>query len=192
MEKKNDSKKRHPFLELGMIILLMITLSFLLSNQFYTLLSMFIIVISFLLVMGNRKNVSENIGVFLMEWKKLKKLEYYRITDDNKNIDLAIRLKISSLFRDTTINTVTILIINFIAIFNLIQHFIGKSTFLPLLTIMILSLIIFIGYGGIVISIVYSFTTATYVTIPIISAIIYFSIQSFNHILIFHNLDFIF
>src|SRR5699024_2349418 len=128
MEKKNDSKKRHPFLELGMIILLMITLSFLLSNQFYTLLSMFIIVISFLLVMGNRKNVSENIGVFLMEWKKLKKLEYYRITDDNKNIDLAIRLKISSLFRDTTINTVTILIINFIAIFNLIQHFIGKST----------------------------------------------------------------
>ncbi|HDT8034161.1 TPA: hypothetical protein RD657_002877 [Enterococcus faecalis] len=61
------------------------------------------------------------------------------------------------------------------AISSLIRHFLGESPILNLITAIVISLITLVGYGGILASIVYKYTTTIYVAIPMISAIIYFS-----------------
>jgi len=124
----------------------------------------------------NRKTVASSVKVFLTERKKLKNLEYYRITDDNKIVDLDKRRSIFNLLHNVAIDIFFISIINLMAIHCLIQHFLEVSYFLKLISSIVISFVVFIGYGGIVSGIVYKYTTTIYVITPITSAIVYFTL----------------
>lgn len=175
MERNYSAENRYSLLNLAIIIILMYIPAFLLSKELHMLVSIYVVLISVWLIKMNRKTIARNVRFFFIERKKLKKLEYYHITDDNKVIDLERRRNTFSLFRDITMGTLFISIVNFMAIHNLIQHFFGESAILNLLTMIIISLVVFIGYGGMIAGIVYKYTTTIYVAIPAISAIIYFS-----------------
>lgn len=161
---------------LGMLILLILLYIplILLSKKLYIATSLYVLIISIWIVWINRNIVVKNIKIFFTERKKLKNLDYYRITDNNKIIDLEKRRNIFSLFRDMTVGTFLIAVVNTMAINSLIRHFLGESPILNLITAIVISLITLIGYGGILASIVYKYTTTIYVVIPMISAIIYF------------------
>lgn len=178
MERKDSVENRNSLLNLAIPIIfpiiLMYILAFLLSKKLYMLVSIYVLLISMWLIWVNRKTIARNVRFFFIERKKVKKLEYYHITDDDKVIDLERRRNTFSLFRDLTMGALFISIFNFMAMHNLIQHFLGKSAILNLLTMIIFSLVIFIGYGGMIAGIVYKYTTTIYVAIPAISAIIYF------------------
>lgn len=173
---RNKETGKNNYSLLGMLILLIllyIPLT-LLSKKLYIATSLYVLIISIWIVWINRNIVVKNIKIFFTERKKLKNLDYYRITDNNKIIDLEKRRNIFSLFRDMTVGTFLIAVVNTMAINSLIRHFLGESPILNLITAIVISLITLIGYGGILASIVYKYTTTIYVVIPMISASIYF------------------
>jgi|AKZA01.1.fsa_nt_gi hypothetical protein len=173
---RNKETGKNNYSLLGMLILLIllyIPLT-LLSKKLYIATSLYVLIISIWIVWINRNIVVKNIKIFFTERKKLKNLDYYRITDNNKIIDLEKRRNIFSLFRDMTMGTFLIAVVNTMAINSLIRHFLGESPILNLITAIVISLITLIGYGGILASIVYKYTTTIYVVIPMISASIYF------------------
>ena len=173
---RNKETGKNNYSLLGMLILLIllyIPLT-LLSKKLYIATSLYVLIISIWIVWINRNIVVKNIKIFFTERKKLKNLDYYRITDNNKIIDLEKRRNIFSLFRDMTMGTFLIAVVNTMAINSLIRHFLGESPILNLITAIVISLITLIGYVGILASIVYKYTTTIYVVIPMISASIYF------------------
>lgn len=172
--KKETDKNKYSLLKLVVLLILLSIPIILLSKKAYMLVGIYVVSISIWLILVNRITVIKNIEIFFRERKKIENLEYYRITDDNKTIDLEKRRNIFSLFRDMTRGTFFISMINIMAINSLFSHFLGESSLLNLVTIIVISLITFIGYGGILASIVYKYTTTVYVTIPLISAAIYF------------------
>lgn len=173
----NKGTDKNSYSLLGMLILLILLYIplILLSKKLYIATSLYVLLISIWIVWINRNIIVKNTKIFFTERKKLKNLDYYRITDDNKIIDLEKRRNIFSLFRDMTMGTFLIAVVNIMAISSLIRHFLGESPILNLTTAIVISLITLVGYGGILASIVYKYTTTIYVAIPMISAIIYFS-----------------
>ncbi|EGO2744004.1 hypothetical protein DSH65_13760 [Enterococcus faecalis] len=173
----NKGTDKNSYSLLGMLILLILLYIplILLSKKLYIATSLYVLLISIWIVWINRNIIVKNTKIFFTERKKLKNLDYYRITDDNKIIDLEKRRNIFSLFRDMTMGTFLIAVVNIMAISSLIRHFLGESPILNLITAIVISLITLVGYGGILASIVYKYTTTIYVAIPMISAIIYFS-----------------
>lgn len=173
----NKGTDKNSYSLLGMLILLILLYIplILLSKKLYIATSLYVLLISIWIVWINRNIIVKNTKIFFTERKKLKNLDYYRITDDNKIIDLEKRRNIFSLFRDMTMGTFLIAVVNIMAISSLIRHFLGESPILNLITAIVISLITLVGYGGILASIVYKYTTTIYVAIPMISTIIYFS-----------------
>ncbi|HFP6581184.1 TPA: hypothetical protein ACHJYD_001967 [Enterococcus faecalis] len=173
----NKGTDKNSYSLLGMLILLILLYIplILLSKKLYIATSLYVLLISIWIVWINRNIIVKNTKIFFTERKKLKNLDYYRITDDNKIIDLEKRRNIFSLFRDMTMGTFLIAVVNIMAISSLIRHYLGESPILNLITAIVISLITLVGYGGILASIVYKYTTTIYVAIPMISAIIYFS-----------------
>lgn len=174
MGNKGTDKNNYSLLGMLILLILLYIPLILLSKKLYIATSLYVLLISIWIVWINRNIIVKNIKIFFTERKKLKNLDYYRITDDNKIIDLEKRRNIFSLFRDMTMGTFLIAIVNIMAISSLIRHFLGDSPILNLITAIVISLITLIGYGGILASIVYKYTTTIYVVIPMISAIIYF------------------
>ncbi|MGM0727685.1 hypothetical protein C6345_16185 [Bacillus sp. LNXM12-2] len=170
---KRESRAGNSFNTLILFIYLCI-LIFLLSKKLYLLSSIYVVLISLWLIWVNRKPITRNINTLFVELKKLNQLKYYYITDDNKYIDLEKRQYIFNLFRDAAVGTFFISLVNIIAIRSLLEHFLGKSEIVNLFTIISISFVLIIGYGGIIAGLVYKYTTATYVLIPIINAFIYF------------------
>ncbi|GGI65121.1 hypothetical protein ACFQOY_08230 [Enterococcus alcedinis] len=174
MQKKPD-KNNYSLLNSAVLLVLLYIPVILLSKNLYSVVSIYVILISIFLIRINRKTIIKNINTFFIERKNIKNLEYYRITDDNKVIDLEKRKHTFSLFSDMTMGTFLILAVNLMAIDSLIQHFLGESSVLKLVTAIVISIIVLICYGGIIAGIVYKYTTTVYVAIPMISAIVYFS-----------------
>ena len=174
MRNKETGKNNYSLLGMLILLILLYIPLTLLSKKLYIATSLYVLIISIWIVWINRNIVVKNIKIFFTERKKLKNLDYYRITDNNKIIDLEKRRNIFSLFRDMTMGTFLIAVVNTMAINSLIRHFLGESPILNLITAIAISLITLIGYGGILASIVYKYTTTTYVVIPMISASIYF------------------
>ncbi|RJA01315.1 hypothetical protein [Listeria monocytogenes] len=174
MGNKETGKNNYSLLGMLILLILLYIPLILLSKKLYIATSLYVLLISIWIVWINRTIILKNIKIFFTERKKLKNLDYYRITDDNKIIDLEKRRNIFSLFRDMTMGTFLIAVVNIMAISSLIRHFLGDSPILNLVTAIVISLITLIGYGGILASIVYKYTTTIYVVIPMISAIIYF------------------
>lgn len=175
MGNKGTDKNNYSLLGMLILLILLYIPLILLSKKLYIATSLYVLLISIWIVWINRNIIVKNTKIFFTERKKLKNLDYYRITDDNKIIDLEKRRNIFSLFRDMTMGTFLIAIVNIMAISSLIRHFLGASPILNLITAIVISLITLVGYGGILASIVYKYTTTIYVAIPMISAIIYFS-----------------
>lgn len=175
MENKGTDKNNYSLLGMLILLILLYIPLILLSKKLYIATSLYVLLISIWIVWINRNIIVKNTKIFFTERKKLKNLDYYRITDDNKIIDLEKRRNIFSLFRDMTMGTFLIAVVNIMAISSLIRHFLGESPILNLITAIVISLITLVGYGGILASIVYKYTTTIYVAIPMISAIIYFS-----------------
>ncbi|MGH1630677.1 hypothetical protein ABE937_01500 [Enterococcus casseliflavus] len=174
MRNKETGKNNYSLLGMLILLILLYIPLTLLSKKLYIATSLYVLIISIWIVWINRNIVVKNIKIFFTERKKLKNLDYYRITDNNKIIDLEKRRNIFSLFRDMTMGTFLIAVVNTMAINSLIRHFLGESPILNLITAIVISLITLIGYGGILASIVYKYTTTIYVVIPMISASIYF------------------
>ena len=129
---RNKETGKNNYSLLGMLILLIllyIPLT-LLSKKLYIATSLYVLIISIWIVWINRNIVVKNIKIFFTERKKLKNLDYYRITDNNKIIDLEKRRNIFSLFRDMTMGTFLIAVVNTMAINSLIRHFLGESPIL--------------------------------------------------------------
>ncbi|MGM0332008.1 hypothetical protein [Enterococcus sp. AZ050] len=175
MGNKGTDKNNYSLLGMLILLILLYIPLILLSKKLYIATSLYVLLISIWIVWINRNIIVKNTKIFFTERKKLKNLDYYRITDDNKIIDLEKRRNIFSLFRDMTMGTFLIAVVNIMAISSLIRHFLGESPILNLITAIVISLITLVGYGGILASIVYKYTTTIYVAIPMISAIIYFS-----------------
>ncbi|EKG8962820.1 hypothetical protein O5H40_002563 [Enterococcus faecalis] len=175
MGNKGTDKNNYSLLGMLILLILLYIPLILLSKKLYIATSLYVLLISIWIVWINRNIIVKNTKIFFTERKKLKNLDYYRITDDNKIIDLEKRRNIFSLFRDMTMGTFLIVVVNIMAISSLIRHFLGESPILNLITAIVISLITLVGYGGILASIVYKYTTTIYVAIPVISAIIYFS-----------------
>ena len=159
------------------VLLVMISIPMILfSHKLYLLTSIYVMIISSLLLYLNTNKLKSNILNFFEMRKKLKNLEYYYITDDNKVIDLEIRKNTYGLFQNITMGTSFIFSINFFALHYFIQKFIGSSKILDVFMIFSFSIIVFIGYGGMLAGIVYKHTTKIYVLIPIFSGIVYFAL----------------
>ncbi len=159
------------------VLLVMISIPMILFiHKLYLLTSIYVMIISSLLLYLNTNKLKSNILNFFEMRKKLKNLEYYYITDDNKVIDLEIRKNTYGLFQNITMGTSFIFSINFFALHYFIQKFIGSSKILDVFMIFSFSIIVFIGYGGMLAGIVYKHTTKIYVLIPIFSGIVYFAL----------------
>lgn len=159
------------------VLLVMISIPMILFiHKLYLLTSIYVMIISSLLLYLNTNKLKSNILNLFEMRKKLKNLEYYYITDDNKVIDLEIRKNTYGLFQNITMGTSFIFSINFFALHYFIQKFIGSSKILDVFMIFSFSIIVFIGYGGMLAGIVYKHTTKIYVLIPIFSGIVYFAL----------------
>lgn len=152
---------------------LLYTPLYLLSKKLYILASFYFMLIGLWRLWINRKN-NVQLNDLLVEWKKLIGLEYYYITDDNKKIDLEKRRNILSEFSNAMMRILVTLIIFTMGMYFLLTHFLGVSDYLNLLTFVISSVISIILFAGLIAEIVFKYTTAIYVLIPIISAFIYF------------------
>lgn len=170
MEKERNMEKGSLVLNLLFLVFIPFVL---LLKRFYIVVSIYNLLISIWIIMVNKRVITKNYKSFFIERKKLKNLKYYYITDDKKVIDLENRRNTFSLFRNMTMGTMYILIFDFISIFYIFQHAFGKSEILNLVMTVVFSLIVFIGYGGMVAGIVFKYTTTIYVLIPLISAAIY-------------------
>lgn len=159
------------------VLLVMISIPMILFiHKLYLLTSIYVMIISSLLLYLNTNKLKSNILNLFEMRKKLKNLEYYYITDDNKVIDLEIRKNTYGLFQNITMGTSFIFSINFFALHYFIKKFIGSSKILDVFMIFSFSIIVFIGYGGMLAGIVYKHTTKIYVLIPIFSGIVYFAL----------------
>lgn len=153
-----------------LIIIAMILFYF----KLYVLTSIYILFISLLLILVDRKVFKNKIRNYFLERKKLKNLNYYYITDDNKTIDLRKRKDTYGLFQDLAMGTFVIFIFNFISLYYLLQYVFDTSSILNLIMLIGFIVTIVIAYGGILAGIVYKYTTTIYVLIPGLSAFIYF------------------
>jgi len=177
MDKNNKTEKKNPLLLNLLIFLVLVYISlFLMFKRLYILVSIYVVLISVYIISVNWQTIKKNVKLFSTERKKIKNLEYYYITDDGKLIDLEKRRTTFSLFSDMTMGSFLILIVIFIAILFLIQQFWGESAVLNLINTIVISIIAFIGFGGMIAGVVYKYTTTTYVAMPIVSALIYFSL----------------
>ena len=112
------------------VLLVMISIPMILFiHKLYLLTSIYVMIISSLLLYLNTNKLKSNILNFFEMRKKLKNLEYYYITDDNKVIDLEIRKNTYGLFQNITMGTSFIFSINFFALHYFIQKFIGSSKY---------------------------------------------------------------
>lgn len=173
MDDKN--KNRNPSVSklIKRHILLCIPL-FLMSIRLYVLVSIYIVLTSVYFILENWQTIKNNIKSFFTEIRKIKKLEYYHITDDDKLIDLEKRRTAFSLLSDMTLGTLCIITVNFIAIYIHIRQFLKGSSALNLITTIVIILMALIGAGGMIVGVVSKYTTTIYVLIPVVSALIYF------------------
>ena len=136
--------------------------------------SLYTVLMSIQLILVYKKNIKTSLESFSSERKKLKNLEYYYVTDDYKVIDLNKRKTTFNLFGNMTMGAMYVLAINFSAIYYILQHVFEETEILKLVIVFIFSLIAFLGYGGLVVGIVFKYTTTVYVVMPFISATFYF------------------
>ncbi|MGG0528889.1 hypothetical protein [Bacillus pumilus] len=146
---------------------------YLLSKKLYILASFYFIIIGLWRLWIKRKS-NVQLNDLAIEWRKLIGLDYYYITDDHKKIDLDIRRNVLSEFSNTMHSILLTLIIFILGMYFLLKHFHGVSVYLNLLLFLSSSVIVIILFAGIIAEIVFKYTTTIYVSIPIISAIIYF------------------
>lgn len=159
--------------ELIPIIRLLIPL-ILASKKLFILAYVYVILLTIYLVFKNKKVIKKNITTFFCERKNLKNLKYYHITDDNKTIDMEKRKNTFSLLKDMGGTAIVIFFFNFFPIYFLAQKSLEDSWISNSL-LWFAVIFIFLGYGGFFIEIIYKYTTAIYLFIPIIGTAIYFT-----------------
>ena len=168
MQKKNDS-----YFWIGFFVYILIFKELLDNNHYFLTILMTIASIAFLLLKNSKKiinkiyNLDSNI-------KKVKNLDYYKITDDDKKEDLKERKDTYSFFSEVTISSALILFINIIFFMYLINMFFDNNKLLQLITPLIIIIIGLILFGGMIIGIIYKHTNLLYISIPIfVYAIVY-------------------
>lgn len=146
---------------------------FLLIKKLYIIIELFVIFICIFLGIKNRKKVVTVFKKFCSDRKRIKNLEYYYITDDNKIIDLEKRKRTYNLFHEMTDNLAIFLILFLGAIFFLTFPFFKKLNCFILIFAILFGLTLFVFYGGAIAGIVYKYTTTIYVLIPVIGGAVY-------------------
>lgn len=170
----NNNNDWSGILNLAALVVMMYIPIFLMSQGQFTLTSIYIILLSSWLIVVNRKVLKNNFNNFFYENKKLKKLDYYHIIDDNKTIDVEKRKEILGFIQNLSSGATLVLLFNFMSLYYLGKKMLGDSpVFIPLASFAMV-LIILLAYGGIFVGIVYKYTTTTYVLLPGVGAIIYF------------------
>lgn len=155
------------------VIILMIAIAlFLFEKNQYIIIEISVILICIFFAIKNRKRAVTVFKKFCSDQNRIKDLEYYHITDDNKIIDLEKRKKTYNLFKDMTKYLSIFLFVIFSAIFFLILPFIKNLNFL--IFAFLFGLAFFIFYGGFIAGIVYKYTTTIYVLIPVIGGAVYY------------------
>lgn len=146
----------------------------LLDNENYCLTILITIASIAFLLLKNSKKIINKIYNFDSNIKKVKDLEYYKITDDDKKEDLKERKDTYSFFSEVTISSALILFINIIFFMYLINMFFDNNKLLQLITPLIIIIIGLILFGGMIIGIIYKHTNLLYISIPIfVYAIVY-------------------
>lgn len=178
MKQKNDKDpKEQTTVLIGFFILMawIYIPLYLLSKELYLLSFLLILGGSCLLVFFSKKVLIENINHFFKERKKLKRLDYYYILDNDKLIDIEQRRRVFSLFNNLTSGTVFVFLFNFLLLYLPLTHWFGNSTILNIVTGVLLFFITVFGFGGFLSEFVYKHTTIFYISIPFVSSIIFFS-----------------
>lgn len=163
-EKKNSSPS------ISRIFLLIIVPLVLLLSKMKTLVSIYVILVVLILVYEKRLIIKAKFITLHNEWMKLKKLDYYHITDDDKNNDIEKRKNALSLLQGIIGVPMFIFVFIFPAVHYLAQKIFGESIILILLDsvfrIVFLSLVFGFIFAGII-RIIYKYTTVVYVLVPI-------------------------
>lgn len=171
MEQKNKNESSGSLYKVGIALIILYIVQLLLSLKRYALTCFLILIICSGLVWINRIKIKQYIKTFFYEKKKLKQLEYFYITDDNKVIDLKKRESTFSLFSDLAFGTTIILWLSIIAFYYFLTYFFDKSILYFLFMISSI-FIVTIGYGGLLVRIINKYITTTYVLIPVFSMLL--------------------
>ncbi|MFV0379892.1 MAG: hypothetical protein ACK5KQ_03610 [Anaerorhabdus sp.] len=161
------------FIKIIKVFILICILSFLISKSYYVLATALIVLTSFLTIMKYFKQIKKYISTILTDRKNIKKLQYYHITDNDKLIDVEKKQKKFSLFNEVSLELISILMVNFVAIYIMSQQLFEKSAVLVLIDVIVLGLLFFILFFGNA-KFFYKHNTATFVMVPVVSVVIYF------------------
>lgn len=107
-----------------------------------------------------------------IKWKKIKELEFYKISDFDKKWDLKERKKICESFSNLTLYTMAILVMDCFCISNLISRFINSNNFFNSIIILISVIACIILFSGQIVSFCSNHIVWTYLLIPVIGYII--------------------
>lgn len=144
-------------------IILIYVMTWLLSKQLFTLLSLLVIITSLFIIWFKRNIFKTNINTFFLERTKIKKLDYYHITDNNKIIDLEKRKSTFGLFQNIAMFGIIAIAFNLFSLFYLLRKIFGESNVLNLLSLILIIAITIIAYGGLFAGVVYKYTTTIYI-----------------------------
>lgn len=168
MQKKNNS-----YFWIVFFVYILLFKELLDNNHYFLTILMTIASIAFLLL-KNSKKIINKIYNFDSNIKKVKNLDYYKITDDDKKEDLKERKDTYSFFSEVTISSALILFINIIFFMYLINMFFDNNKLLQLITPLIIIIIGLVLFSGMIIGIIYKHTNLLYISIPIfVYAIVY-------------------
>ncbi|AYW47840.1 hypothetical protein C7K38_05410 [Tetragenococcus osmophilus] len=156
-------------------ILVILIPYFLIKNNFYTTLSLYVILLTIWGLFSNRLKIKRTLIKFNSKRKDIKDLKYYYLKDVTKIIDKQERLSNISVLNDIGVLSYIIGFANIIAIDYLLNRIFGKAIIVWwVVTFSILFLLLFMMWGWIS-SIAFKFTTFFYCSIPIVVALFLYS-----------------
>lgn len=171
-----QEKKKGPLLGSFVLLVMMVIPMYLISKQLFFGAATYILVFTIWLVFVNRKIIILNITTFFSEWKKIKRLDYYFITDDSKKIDQQKRKESITLVRDIAMMASLALFFNLFSMFHILNKFFGNHIIVKIFLITFLLLVCVLGYGGILVKLIFKHMTMTYVSVPFIAAMIFWGL----------------
>lgn len=146
---------------------------FLLQKGYFTIVSVYIIILTTWVLFFNRNLIKRHIQKFVSTQRDIKNLRYYFIKDLANSIDHQARLSNISVLNGMGMMSYIIGIFNIMAMTNLLTKVLGENKVIGLFTsISVLLLLMFILWGWIS-SLVFKYTTLFYCIIPLISFFIY-------------------
>lgn len=150
----------------------------------YSIVSIYIIIVTFKIIIINRKLICEKLKKSICEFREIKNLKYYYFLDERKIADKQSRIKLLLSITDNyTLPFYYISVINVIAICYLLNQIYGSNVCIEYLFTSIMTILGFIVILQQTLNFVFKHTAAAYLLVPLVSLLIY----SFHHYMIAYS-----